>query len=66
MTPSLLLAVTENDLRAGPLGLLVVCLIAVATFFLVRNMAGRIKRLPPSFPDERHEPRDDDKQAPPA
>ena len=34
---------------AGPLGLLVVLLIAVATVLLIRNMNGRLKRLPPSF-----------------
>ncbi len=34
---------------AGPLGLLVVLLIGVATVLLIRNMNGRLKRLPPSF-----------------
>ena len=34
---------------AGPLGLLVVVLLFVATVFLIRNMNGRLKRLPPSF-----------------
>ncbi|MEO6204448.1 MAG: hypothetical protein ABIO67_03565 [Mycobacteriales bacterium] len=36
---------------AGPLGLLVVLLLGVATVLLIRNMNGRLKRLPPSFDD---------------
>ena len=34
---------------AGPLGLLIVVLMGVATVLLIRNMNGRLKRLPPSF-----------------
>jgi F0F1-type ATP synthase assembly protein I len=34
---------------AGPLGLLVVLLIGVALVLLIRNMNGRLKRLPRSF-----------------
>ena len=34
---------------AGPLGLLVVLLMVVATVLLIRNMNARLKRLPPSF-----------------
>lgn len=34
---------------AGPLGLLVVLLLAVATVLLIRNMNARLRRLPPSF-----------------
>ena len=43
------------DGYAGPLGLLVVLLLGVATVFLIRNMTARIKRLPESFdkPDEK-------------
>ena len=37
---------------AGPLGLLVILLIGVATVFLVRNMNGRLRRLPREFPDK--------------
>ncbi|MBK5305976.1 MAG: hypothetical protein JJD92_04730 [Frankiaceae bacterium] len=36
---------------AGPLGLLVVLLIGVALVLLIRNMNGRLRRLPPSFDD---------------
>lgn len=36
---------------AGPLGLLVVLLLGVATVLLIRNMDKRVKRLPREFPD---------------
>jgi hypothetical protein len=36
----------------GPIGLLVIVLIGVATILLIISMNKRIKRLPPSFPDE--------------
>ena len=34
---------------AGPIGLLIVLLLGVALVLLIRNMNGRLKRLPPSF-----------------
>ncbi len=34
---------------AGPLGLLIVLLLGVATVLLIRNMNARLKRLPKSF-----------------
>jgi hypothetical protein len=42
---------------AGPLGLLIVLLLAISTVLLIRNMNKRLKRLPTSFeepsrPDE--------------
>lgn len=43
-------AVDADRVSAGPLGLLVVLLMVLATVFLIRNMNGRIKRLPPEFP----------------
>ncbi|MGI8537256.1 MAG: hypothetical protein ACR2K2_12350 [Mycobacteriales bacterium] len=43
-------AVDADRVSAGPLGLLVVLLMVIATVFLIRNMNGRIKRLPPEFP----------------
>ena len=46
---------------AGPLGLLVVLLIGVALVLLIRNMNGRLRRLPRSFdPPPDQPPRDDD------
>jgi hypothetical protein len=48
---------------AGPLGLLIVLLIGVALVLLIRNMNGRLRRLPTSF----DEPRDEDTEpGPPA
>ncbi len=42
---------------AGPLGLLIVLLMFAATILLIRNMNGRLKKLPPSF-DKTEEPVD--------
>ena len=36
----------------GPIGLLIVVLIGVATVALILNMNKRIKRLPKSFPEQ--------------
>ena len=49
---------------AGPLGLLIVLLIGVALVLLIRNMNGRLRRLPPSFEDPeppQHEPDEADR-----
>ncbi len=35
---------------AGPLALLIIVLLAVATVLLIRNMSSRIRRLPAEFP----------------
>ena len=53
---------TETSSYAGPLGLLIVVLIGVATVLLILNMNKRIKRLPPRFPEQ--DPGSDDE--PPA
>src|SRR6266542_3491707 len=52
-------AVAENDLGdtrsgslAGPMGLFIILLMAVATVLLIRNMNARIRRLPDQFPDQ--------------
>ena len=45
-----LAAVDPSRVSAGPLGLLVVLLMFVATYFLIRNMSKRLKRLPREFP----------------
>ena len=59
MTPPALvvdvLAVDADDVSAGPLGLLVVVLMILATVLLIRNMNARLRRLPREFP----EPQDD-------
>ena len=48
-----LLAVDAEDVSAGPLGLLVVVLMIIATVLLIRNMNARLRRLPREFPDQR-------------
>jgi len=45
---------------AGPLGLLVVLLLGVATVLLIRGMNKRIKRLPTSFDDTENDTNDPD------
>jgi hypothetical protein len=42
---------TRSGGLAGPMGLLIIVLMAIATVFLIRNMTARIKRLPAEFPD---------------
>ena len=61
MSP-LLLAVDAEDVSAGPLGLLVVVLMIIATVLLIRNMNARLKRLPREFPEQAQ---DDGSPAPP-
>ncbi len=51
MSP-LLLAVDAEDVSAGPLGLLVVVLMIIATVLLIRNMNARLRRLPREFPEQ--------------
>ena len=43
--------VDESKVSAGPIGLLIVLLMLIATALLIRNMNGRLKRLPREFPD---------------
>jgi hypothetical protein len=54
----LLAVVEEEDLNTGPIGLVIILLMLIATAFLIKNMNGRIKRLPPEFPgqDEEQQP----------
>jgi hypothetical protein len=42
---------TRSGSLAGPLGLLIILLLAIGTFLLIRNMNARLRRLPESFPD---------------
>lgn len=51
MNPAADLAVSGDAQYTGPIGLLIVALIGIATVLLIVNMNRRIKRLPPSFPD---------------
>ena len=43
---------TMSDGLAGPMGLLIIVLLAIATVFLIRNMNSRLRRLPDKFPDQ--------------
>ena len=47
--------VTEEDIGGGPYGLVILLILLIATFLLVRNMNGRIKRLPKQFPQDESE-----------
>jgi len=52
---------TRTGALAGPLGLLIIVLLAIATVLLIRNMNARLRRLPDRFPDaEREGDRDTD------
>ena len=57
-----LLAVDAEDVSAGPLGLLVVVLMILATVLLIRNMNARLRRLPREFPEQAQ---DDGRPTPP-
>jgi hypothetical protein len=41
---------TRSGGLAGPMGLLVIVLLSIATVLLIRNMNKRLRRLPDSFP----------------
>jgi hypothetical protein len=57
----LLLAVVDDGSRnPGPIPLLIVVLLGLATFFLIRNMNGRLKRLPKEFPQDPPTPTPED------
>jgi hypothetical protein len=43
---------TESGGLAGPLGLLFIVLLAIATVLLIRNMNSRLRRLPDHFPGQ--------------
>ncbi|MFP5218904.1 MAG: hypothetical protein ACLGIG_04095 [Actinomycetes bacterium] len=47
-----ILAVEGGSRNPGFVPLLIVLLLLVATVLLIRNMSGRIRRLPRSFPDD--------------
>ncbi|GAA2612580.1 hypothetical protein GCM10010399_49360 [Dactylosporangium fulvum] len=55
---------TRSGGLAGPMGLFIIILLAVATVLLIRNMTARIRRLPAEFPgqnDSPGKPSDEDK-----
>lgn len=46
----LLAEVDPDAVSAGPLGFLIVLVMLVVTILLIRNMSGRLRRLPREFP----------------
>ena len=44
---------TRSGGLAGPMGLFIIVLMAIAVVLLIRNMNKRVRRLPDSFPDPR-------------
>jgi hypothetical protein len=42
---------TRSGSLAGPLGLLIIVLLIIATVLLIRNMNKRLRRLPERFPN---------------
>jgi hypothetical protein len=57
---------TRSGGLAGPMGLFIIVLLAIATVLLIRNMSARIKRLPAEFPDQKETDTPTDKESPPA
>jgi hypothetical protein len=43
---------TREGSLMGPMGLLIIVLMAIATVLLIRNMNARLRRLPDRFPDQ--------------
>lgn len=58
----LLGAADADEGGAGILALLMIALLGVATVLLVRNMSGRLKRLPRSFDPDREERKRDERR----
>lgn len=48
---------TRSGGLAGPMGLFIIVLMAIAVVLLIRNMNKRVRRLPDSFPDPETERR---------
>jgi hypothetical protein len=55
---------TRSGSLAGPMGLLIILLLAVGTALLIRNMNARLRRLPDRFPDQTPPPKDDKAEPP--
>lgn len=59
MSLLLLAVVEEEDIGTGPIGLVIILFMLIATALLIRNMNGRIKRLPREFPPSSDEDTDE-------
>jgi hypothetical protein len=51
---------TRSGGLAGPMGLFIIVLMAIAVVLLIRNMNKRVRRLPDSFPDPADVRRDEE------
>ena len=49
---------TREGSLAGPIGLVIILLLAIGTFLLIRNMNKRLRRLPQSFEPEQTDTRE--------
>jgi hypothetical protein len=49
---------TRQGSLAGPIGLVIILLLAIGTFLLIRNMNARLRRLPERFPGQDDSPPD--------
>jgi len=54
---------TRTGGLAGPMGLFLIVLLAIATVLLIRNMNSRLRRLPDRFPGQQPAPGDGDPAA---
>ena len=58
---------TREGSLAGPIGLVIILLLAIGTILLIRNMNARLRRLPSSFdppkPEAEQAPAPEDKTA---
>ncbi len=48
---------TRSGGLAGPIGLFIIVLLAIATVLLIRNMNSRLRRLPDRFPSQGNDDR---------
>jgi hypothetical protein len=57
---------TRSGGLAGPMALLIIVLLGIATVLLIRNMNARLRRLPAEFPEQSgHQHSSDDPEAQP-
>jgi hypothetical protein len=64
VSTSALVLAQEGSRNPGPVPLLIVVLLGIATVLLIRNMNGRLKRLPREFPDQQVQERPEDEPTP--
>ena len=68
MTPgaaNAVVAAAPEDVKAGPLALLIILLLVVACYFLFRSMSRHLRRVPEDFPTDPGAPRSDPERTDP-